>query len=233
MKQGPASRPRPDVAAGSEPTPPPELAVARGALYGLLARLLLGEWELLEPVVMASLPGSGPLTSRVAGLLTRLHAMPRFDVKVEYDNLFVVPGRYFVPPYESFYQDASEVPALFQRVGFTLPDERGQRADHLGCELAFMSTLVEEQRLAVARADDASALAWKDHQRLFVDRHLGAWVNAVGGRVADHEPDGLYLTVFEFLDDFLRYERGELAVGDAVQEAGTPGEEQVNRNGQG
>lgn len=179
------------------------LATGRVALYGLLGRLLLGDWMgVREPAAAAT-----PPDERLARLLALIRERDAFQIRVEYDNLFVVPGRYYVPLFERYYRDVEDVSALYQQVGFTLPERRGELPDHLGCALGFMQALLREEQAAARRGDSASAGRWATLRRDFVAAHLGAWVGQVRGMVQQHEPDGVYRLVLELVDDLIAYER--------------------------
>ena len=149
-------------------------------MYGLLAATFDGD---VETLATALADGS---FARIAGTLpvdARTDALARTDLDADalmigYDNLFVVPGPHFVPPFasahadspsESFESDspyheegeagellgdpAAAAARSYDAAGFE--PERGDGVpDHLAASFEFMRALCEREAALLARRDD-------------------------------------------------------------------------------
>lgn len=184
---------------------------ARSSVYGLLARFLLGEWEQIKLSLTERPPDWKQIPNELRGILERLARTSSFAMKVEYDNLFVVPGKYYVPPFERVYQDAEAVEQIYQQTGFTFPALREEASDHLGCEMAFMQALILEQQAAAEKGQSELVEHWTGMQQQFLNEHLSKWIGKVRDRVETMEPDGLYVQVLSFAEEFVRFDKENFA----------------------
>ncbi|MDR5656701.1 molecular chaperone TorD family protein [Halodesulfurarchaeum sp. HSR-GB] len=212
----------------SEATVATEFARARADLYDLLSRAFDGDTEALAEALetgvfgdfAAVLPGA-PDTAA----LTRTD-LDQDALQVGYDNLFVVPGPYYVPPFASghatepseaydsdaayhevgtagelFGDPAESVATLYDRANFT--PERGEGIpDHVAAEFEFMARLAARQATGDPQASE-ELLAVQGE----MIEHL-AWLadfSEAVGSVDDAE--GVYAAVCSFANAFVAWDR--------------------------
>lgn len=188
-----------------------QITVARSRVYGLLARLLLGEWESLTERFQAE-AGERAGDTALGQILQGLARVDPFELKVEHDNLFVVPGKYYVPPFERYYlkEGSDTVDKIYEPVQFSYPLQRGELPDHLGCELAFMQSLVLAENGASKDGNTEAAQMWSRLQNDFLHKHLSAWIGDVCRAVSEKAPGGFYADVLHFAAEFVQSETTEL-----------------------
>jgi TorA maturation chaperone TorD len=178
---------------------------ARRAVYSLLAAVFDGEVERLADAMadgsFERLAGALPVDLDTAPLVEE---EPDTEaLKIGYDNLFVVPGPHFVPPFgsahaddpshefesDSAFHDAGETGELYgdpaarmarryERVGFA-PERGDGIPDHLAAELSFLAALAD-QRLQTDDQETSSALRDIERETL---TDMG-WLDAFDGTVA-------------------------------------------------
>lgn len=178
---------------------------ARAAVYELLAAAFDGDVDTLAAAMddgsFERLAGALPVEFDVSPLVAE-----RTDtdaLSVGYDNLFVVPGPHYVPPFasghgsessEGFESDsafridgeagelygdpAARMVRRYERVGF-VPDRGDGIPDHLAAQLSFLAAVASER----AAADDpvvAEHLRKIEHETLTDMGWLDAFDEAVG-----------------------------------------------------
>ena len=109
----------------------------------------------------------------------------RRSLEVEHTRLFLGPFLAPAPPYGSIYLERgrrlmgnSTVDARehYLRSGLDVASDRKEAPDHISTELEFMYALIR-QSLQFLEAAEYGALSENLlHQRLFLEKHLGAWV---------------------------------------------------------
>ncbi|MGM0398317.1 MAG: TorD/DmsD family molecular chaperone [Halobacteriota archaeon] len=213
-----------------------EFARSRSRVYDLLSRVFDGDVDVLSEAIV-----NGAFVDLAATLPAEFDtdALSRDDLDVEalsigYDNLFDVPGPYYVPPFasahvddpsESFESDsryhdvgsagellgdpAESIAELYERTGFK-PQRGDGIPDHIAAEFEFMAVLsAREGRLDAApeRSIDADLL---DVQAQVVD-HL-EWVDAFADTVADRDSaEGVYAAVCSFASAFVAWDQLQLS----------------------
>lgn len=156
---------------------------ARNDIYLFLAKVFLGEFsELAHAAQSVPIVLEGGDTD-LALLIRHLKKTPLKELKLQYDNLLVVPGPYFVPPFEHYYRPAMTAEEVEQRIrhhycesGYHFPVERLERHDHIGCELAFMHFLITGELHFLRQKQYAQAEQVRGIQRRFLSEHLLQWV---------------------------------------------------------
>lgn len=209
----------------------PELARARANLYELLSRVLDGDVDVLVEEMAAGtfaefadvLPGEFDTSA-----LTR-DDLDRDALEIGYDNLFDVPGPYYVPPFasghatdpsEAFNSDAKyhdegsageflgdpaeSVAALYERTDFK-PTRGDGIPDHVAAEFEFMAVL-SAQQARIERDDRDRHEEIQDLQERLLD-HL-SWIDAFAERVAAADAaEGVYAAVCRFASAFVDWDR--------------------------
>ncbi|QSG09898.1 TorD/DmsD family molecular chaperone [Halapricum desulfuricans] len=185
-----------------------EFLRARAAVYDLLAAAFDGDVERLTAAMadgsFRELASALPVEPDVGPLVVE-DPDPE-ALSIGYDNLFVVPGPHYVPPFASAHADepshefesdsafheagsagelygdpAARMARRYERLGFT-PERGDGIPDHLAVQLSFLSSL------AAARAD-ADDLTTRDELRELEGETLAAmgWLDAFDESVADQD----------------------------------------------
>jgi TorA maturation chaperone TorD len=203
-----------------------DLAEVRQATYRLFGSLLLSPAGEERSRTLASdarqlrarsdLVSSFPLYPSWRGVLDDLLGTERSQLEEEHVRLFQLGGPSLLcPPYESTYLDASgfdrgallvRVERAYAQAGVELG--AGERADHIGLELQFLSLLCEDEATAWLAHDPEEASAALRRQQAFLDGHLLRWLHSfVRGvrEVADEA--GFYRSLAVALRAFVLHDR--------------------------
>ncbi len=221
------------AAAGGPAGDDADAARARAAVYGLLAAAFDGDHDALATAL-----GDGTLADLAAQFPVDAgdEALERPDLDAEglrigYDNLFVVPGPHYVPPFasawaddpsESFesdspYHDAGEAGELLgdpaaaaarshAAVGFD-PDRGDGVPDHVAAELEFMRALCEREAALLDDGGDATdeLRIVRERQREAVGR-LG-WLDAFHEAVeAEDAAEGVFAALARLARTFVAWD---------------------------
>lgn len=214
----------------------PSFATARAELYDLLSLIFDGDVEILaaalESHALVELATLLPAEFDTDGLA-------RDDVdadalEVGYDNLFAVPGPYYVPPFASAHaggvsQDfesdstyheagsagellgdpAQSISKLYTRTDFS-PDRGEGIPDHLAAEVEFMSALAGHESKAIQDDIDEDEVAdLVAVQRHTVD-HL-EWIHSFADDVDDVDSkEGVFASLVAFTSAFVEWDRRRL-----------------------
>lgn len=205
---------------------PVEAAVARSAAiaYGLLARgLLRPDAGLCADVRDGSYAGGlervldGEASWELGRALAAVRAFgeraasldveeARLRLEVEYNRLFVGPGRLLAPPYESYYasqglsgrggrlrtEDELAVRRAYADAGYAMPDEFVDLPDHMALELDFLSLLCADEAEAWEVGDADGARALRSVADEFAQRHPARWFGRCAALVASGAREGFY-----------------------------------------
>lgn len=189
-------------------TVPDTFTRARAAVYDLLASVFDGDVEMLTD---AMADGSFEELASVLPVEIDVDRLVASDpdpeaLSVGYDNLFVVPGPHYVPPFASAHADepsheyesdsafheagsagelygdpAARMARRYERIGFT-PERGDGIPDHLAAQLSFLATLAAARADAV-NPDERDALRNLEHETLAA---MG-WLDAFDGAVASQD----------------------------------------------
>ncbi len=110
------------------------------------------------------------------------------DWRVEYARLFIGPGGFPCPPYESVYRERREdgsfgnlmgettlrVREIYRQAGLDLGTK--QLPDYHCTELEFMGYLVAQEAEQYLAQDVRRAGLWQDIQESFLQDHMAAWL---------------------------------------------------------
>ncbi|MEA3339065.1 MAG: molecular chaperone TorD family protein [Chloroflexota bacterium] len=129
-------------------------------------------------------------------------------LEIEYNRLFVGPGRPQVPPYESVYRDARglvmgpaarDVERQYTTAGLGLAPNHHDLPDHVATELGFMAYLTLQE----AEAQDEDATIWLDRERAFLRDHLAVWLPRFCQRVRETSQHPFYSALAELTVTFV------------------------------
>ena len=217
------------------PTQPADTTVvdtengARGAIYGLLARLFEEPGaELYEALAAGDVGAQLDEWVETAGLETEL-AVPALETQDDHDLLCARFNDVFevgypeppVPLYESAYHEEGrwdqinvDLARAYDYFGVSIDESRREHHDHLVVELEFVGYLA---RLAAMEGSEDLLRARRD----FLDRHLLAFAEDLEDSIEDEVETGIYDDQVAFLAEFVR---ADLEALDAAVDE-TTGEE--------
>ena len=195
------------------------IAAARGHVYDLLATVFrrpldacqlerLRAPEMLSAISATGVdPGDDFINGDSADLQNRL--------AIDYTQLFHDPVER-IAPYESIQLGNSEelmgaaahaARRFMAEVGFTVPPENGELADHISVELAFMAELARREAEALKAKDHETAEFAASLQRQFMAAHLGRWAERFARKVWRRATTPFYAAMAELLSGFIADER--------------------------
>lgn len=130
-------------------------------------------------------------------------------LSVEYTSLFIAPGS--MPPYQSvaesgrFLSDASDrVELFYQKCGYDYRKEFPNLfPDHIGLELSFIASLLEEEIKAIKENNAQRARDLESSRKEFFEKHLGSWYSSYFDQLQSGIQHPFYQTVVEFARAFL------------------------------
>lgn len=203
---------------GDGPTPEAtaaELLQARSALYDVLAAAFDG-----DVAVLAAAIESGAFRELIESLPESDDSIHFEDGSVDedalalaYDNLFVVPGPRYLPPFASGHvagpdgpyesdspfhaggsllgDPAASMVRLYDRAGFS--PSRGEFPDHAAAQFEFLATLVRAEERSRRHGDENVVEAIRDLQ----DQTLARleWIERVSDAIVDVDDTGVYAAV--------------------------------------
>lgn len=132
------------------------MVTAQAETYGKLlliqvyTHIWYGDWDQYEQMIEQ-------IPQKISHSLPFHPFYDRKEVSLAYDNYFVVPGDYFIPPYISTYRGQTEeaqqearqnllcLVGAFEKVGFYYPLEKDKFPDHIGSITAFIAALLHEE----------------------------------------------------------------------------------------
>lgn len=203
----------------------------RAAVYDVLAAIFDGDVAALERGLEAAV--FEPLASELPGQAVDLPDadLDREALDLGYDNLFVVPGPHYVPPFASAHRDdpseafesdsshheagqagelygdpAREMARLYDRVGFS-PDVGEGFPDHVAAQLSFLAVLART-------ASELEAGETVDGADLSTVRELEAatleqleWIESFTDAVDERDGDGVFAALAGFTSRLLAWDR--------------------------
>lgn len=180
--------------------------------YGLFEAIFHGEWDKL----LSRLPDHSSLEQiQFFDFLKELKETDLFELKVQYDNLFVAPGYYFVSPYRDSYvsveeQQRTELAFLYEKAGLNSCEERLELADHIGCLLHYMQWLLYVEQKEWQKGNIEAAKQIRKAEKEFISKHL-FWIPKLKQQVATKLEYGFLLNAVNALDVFIGWHNEELS----------------------
>jgi len=154
------------------------------------------------------------------------NATEKMDLELEYNRLFVGPGRLPCPPYESVLRkdrpesetglvmgpSTHDVIRRYREAGFSVDSSFKDLPDHVQVELMFMHLLCERE---VASPVDAEI--WSTRRVEFVERHLLPWIPYFADAVEQKTRSPFYKSAARLLQVFINKEAQPEETVDYVQ----------------
>ncbi|MEQ6390120.1 hypothetical protein RZN22_12465 [Bacillaceae bacterium S4-13-58] len=166
-----------------------EESYGRLALWNILSQIWLGEWDEYEAYFRE-------LPLEVKQEFPFHSHFKREEVSLWYDNYFVIPGDYFVPPYFSSYSGGDSREPLvgssdgeflqeddtkqellclighFERVGYYYPLEKDVYPDHFGSLAGFMVSAIREEIQSISNGNSNRSIEMKELQEEILVKYL-------------------------------------------------------------
>ena len=128
-------------------------------------------------------------------------------LEIEYNRLFVGPGRPQVPPYESVYRNprglmgatAQVVTQRYAQAGLGMSVNFHDLPDHVATELGFMAYLAMQE----TEANGQEAKTWVEREHAFLREHLGIWLPHFCQRVRETSRHPFYKALAELTGAFV------------------------------
>ncbi|QSW99290.1 TorD/DmsD family molecular chaperone [Haloterrigena alkaliphila] len=135
------------------------------------------------------------------------------DLEGEFTRLFVGP-RPSILPHETYYREGTDfrgaglatVEASYGAAGWSPPEDYPEENDYIAVELAFLRSLIRQQRAGHEEA--------VGYQRVFHEEHLSAWIPAFAADVRETTDERFYEAVASILEGYVAFEE-EIAMGMA------------------
>lgn len=144
-----------------------------------------------------------------------LNATFENTVSNEYIRAFVGPGDIIAPPWESVYvnpqpllfqENTIEVRKMYLKQGLIPKRFPHEPDDHLAIELDFMEHLAKQAQIAYMLTEDDAFRESMDASAMFIDEHLGQWINAFAKRLENSDIDH-YENAAKLLEKFIFADR--------------------------
>ena len=136
-------------------------------------------------------------------------------LEIEYNRMFVGPGRLICPPYESVHRrDRNEldtglvmgpstidVVRRYMDAGWEVDEKFKDLPDHIAVEIEFMHLLCEKQ---LESPDEQEK--WRNKQREFIQSHLELWVSRFADCVEQRSSSSFYRSAALLLREMIEKE---------------------------
>ncbi|MBC7358926.1 MAG: molecular chaperone TorD family protein [Desulfacinum sp.] len=218
-----------------------EMGRARAEVYGFFSRVFLKrprEVDLNRLLAAETLDALGALYGDhpslnglrdVADEWSRGRLDPE-EIQVQYDNLFLVPGPHYVPPYESvllgddavggagrrgtlFGRKARRIASIYEEHGLGPSEGLDEFPDHIGVELAFMEYLCRRAAEAHAARDVQAAEFLENAASSFLREHLHAFSQRFASAIVEKGLSPTYEALAGLLASFLEDDLNEVSSG--------------------
>lgn len=187
---------------------PAAISYRRAEVYRLLGALFHFPPRSEERESMATVArllreaGLAATASAVDDLARLARRGPEEELLVEFNGLFMVPGKQYVAPYESVYVDAPieagnratprtfgpstrAVMAFYQAIGLSISTTYTELPDFIGLQMACMEYLCRRETEYLQAKDALGVERARAFQRRFLEEHLARWTPALVTRIRE------------------------------------------------
>lgn len=174
--------------------------------YLIYARCFYGQVDVIKAMVDTG-EATGEVDEDVRHLLHQLRETPEEELTLQYENLFFIPGPYYVPPYVSVYLDDEEangstvhqLSGYYARFDFLdYARTTNLRHDHIGTVLMFAHYLIQMQLEQHEDAEDA-----KKMYQILLHEVIRPMYGVFEKKVSDQLVKGFYLDLVQGAHRFL------------------------------
>lgn len=137
------------------------------------------------------------------------------ELRQDFRQLYVGPGRMNVPPWESVYRNDErrlfdshtlQVRETYARHGVEFVHKNKTPEDHIAIELEFMRVLTERLLKALEIGDEKAERILVQEQLDFLREHMLVWVPQFVSLTREHAQTAFYEGLAGVLSDFLDWE---------------------------
>jgi len=212
------------------------MALARRDLYRFLSTAFLAEpspellAHLRDDSFQAALaewfsPAVGADFRRVAEAMDA----ERFSdsARLEFTNLFLVPGGQHIAPYESVFRDRREVDARevsgllmgqsaldvqqwYRLAALEISGDFKELPDHIGLEFHYLAYLCDREQAFGDAGDSAKQTRAREMQRDFLKAHVLAWLGDLSEKIRAKAALPLYPAIASLAVEFCQSDLGTL-----------------------
>ena len=133
---------------------------------------------------------------------------------VDYCKLFIGPGTH-LSPHESIVLGegqhmgncAKEVMNTYSEAGFVLNPSDKSMPDHIGVELAFVATLLENEVECLEREDEFGAEKFRELRITFLTNHVAKVLDVLTDYVLEHADYPFYKNLLRFTRDWIEVDK--------------------------
>ncbi len=159
------------------------------------------------------------------------------EARQEFMNLFKVPGRQYVPPYESVYRDSREIEGKqvagllmgacaiavrkwYQLAALDISEKCKELPDHIALELAYLAHICQKEQEFAATGDVARLTRAWEMERDFLSTHVVSWVMTFRDKIHENTEHPYFRGVSDLAVAFTRYDLDALeSVAGPAQDA--------------
>lgn len=200
------------------------LAEARGGIYRFLSSLYLEppSEEMLKKIreELEELGSLFPSSIEHFKVFFNEHNGDVKRVRQDFMDLFMVPTKKYVTPYEAVYMDkrivndqvvlgllvgssTGSVKRTYEKMEMELSSECKELPDYIGLELEFMSHLCRKEKKAEEEGNRDRVGFLLSVEREFIRDHLGKWVPMLCERVFEKAETGFFKGLAQLTKEFI------------------------------
>lgn len=184
-------------------------------LYLLFAHLFLGNVKkikkIIEDVEILPTPSGNEFIDELNDLMKNLKEVPTRELKILYENLFYIPGAFYVPPYGAQFlygkhddvstsQFLGELAFEYEREGYLqYANSTSHRVDHLGLMFMYLHFLLEK----VDKNDEIEVERAKQKVTKFIRKKINPWFGEFEKNVSSSLQYGFYLDLVQYIHQLL------------------------------
>jgi len=141
-------------------------------------------------------------------------------LKIDFSSLFVGPYSLLAPPYGSIYLEGEkkimgtstmDACSKYRELGLDISSGFKDAPDHIAVELEFMFFLIFKEIKAIIDGDAHMAMIYISHEKAFLQRHLGSWVDAFTNQVEKNANTEFYKKLASVTRKFVSEDLSELS----------------------
>jgi DMSO reductase family type II enzyme chaperone len=208
-----------------------EIALARGAAYGLLAHAFRypdskhwshfterERWNAWPEILTRECPEVGDALRHLQERLCSpdpARSVSIEEAQVAFSRLFGHTVKGACPAYELEYgagevfqrsASLSDLQGFYAAFGLELQGRAHERPDHVSVECEFMSVIAAKEAYARQERESEGLQTVRAAAKRFLEAHLGRWLPSLARRLGEADPEGFYGALGDFAASFIRSE---------------------------
>ncbi|WP_048600919.1 TorD/DmsD family molecular chaperone [Rubeoparvulum massiliense] len=200
-----------------------ELNRGRQIIYQMFAHLFLGEWKQWERELAV-------VAEEIQWFKTLASKYDDEQVPFIFEQRFMVPGPYYIPPYASYHrrqsaqregvsqgslhevtkQELLSLLELYEQMKFYLPVERGEQPDHLSMQFRFIQSLIASEEEGYETGDREYLRQIYQIEVRFIEQYLQSWLPRFCEKLLAAESHPFVQQIAAFIPSFIEEDYKEL-----------------------